>query len=120
MPKNQPFWRRLRCALAGIAAGLRSEHSLRYQFVALAAAVILLAVFRPEPIWWAAVALSGAAVICAELLNTAIEYLADHLHPEIHPQIQVVKDCAAGAVLVAACGALGVGIALLVHVATGR
>jgi undecaprenol kinase len=120
LPKNQPFWLRLRCALAGIAAGLRSEHSLRYQFVALAGALIVLAVFRPEPIWWAAVALSGGAVLGAELLNTAIEHLADHLHPQMHPQIQLVKDCAAGAVLVAACGALGVGIALLVHLATGH
>jgi len=117
VPKNQAFRLRLRCAVAGITAGLRSEHSLRYQVVALAGAIIVLCVFRPEPIWWAAVALSSAGVLSAELLNTAIEHLADHLHPEIHSQIQVVKDCAAGAVLVASCGALAVGIALIVHLA---
>jgi len=117
VPKNQPFLLRLRCALAGIAAGLRSEHSLRYQVVALAGAIIVLCVFRPEPIWWAAVALSSAAVISAELLNTALEHLADHLHPQTHSQIQIVKDCAAAAVLIASCGALAVGIALVVHLA---
>ena len=113
--KNQPFQLRLRYALAGIAAGLRSEHSLRIQLVALVVALALLCVFRPEPIWWAAIALSSGAVIAAELLNTAIEHLADHLHPESHPQIQAVKDCAAGAVLVASVMALAVGIALVVH-----
>ena len=61
--------------------------------------------------------LDASAVIAAELFNTAIENLADHLHPEIHPSIRMVKDCAAGAVLVASAGALAVGIALLVHIA---
>jgi len=116
VPKNQPFGLRLRYALAGIAAGVRSEHSLRIQLVTLAAAIIFLCIFRPEPIWWAAIALSSGMVISAELLNTAIEHLADHLHPEIHPEIQIVKDCAAAAVLIASLGAFAVGIALVVHV----
>ena len=51
-------------------------------------------------------------------MNTAVEHLADHLHPEIHPSIRIVKDCAAAAVLVAVVGALGVGAALLVHIVT--
>jgi diacylglycerol kinase len=50
------------------------------------------------------------------MFNTAIEALADHLHPEIHPSIRIVKDCAAGAVLVASLGALGVGVAFVVHI----
>jgi diacylglycerol kinase (ATP) len=57
-------------------------------------------------------------VISAELFNTAIEHLADHLHPEIHPSIRIVKDCAAAAVLVTVAGALCVGVALLIHVAS--
>lgn len=117
-PKNQPFGLRLRCAVAGLSVAVRSEHSLRYQLFALAGAVLVLAILRPEPIWWAAVALSSGAVLAAELFNTAIEHLADHVQPENHPQIQIVKDCAAAAVLVAACGALGVGIALIVHLLT--
>ena len=117
-PKNQPFGLRLRCALAGLVTGVRTEHSLRFQLVALAGAILVLAFFRPEPIWWAAVALSSAAVLAAELFNTALEHLADHVQPENHPQIQIVKDCAAAGVLVASCGALGVGVALIVHLLT--
>jgi undecaprenol kinase len=41
--------------------------------------------------------------------------LADHLSPEVHPQIRAVKDCAAAAVLVCVIGALTVAVALAVH-----
>jgi diacylglycerol kinase len=41
-----------------------------------------------------------------------MERLADHLHPEAHPGIRQVKDCAAAAVLVASVGALAVAAAL--------
>jgi len=77
--------------------------------------LIILPVLRVEPVWWAFVTLAGAAVISAELFNTALEHLADHLHPDTHPQIRIAKDCAAGAVLIAACGALGVAAALIAH-----
>jgi len=43
-----------------------------------------------------------ALVIIVEMLNTAIEKLADVVSPSIHPQIKVVKDVAASAVLIAA------------------
>ena len=81
--------------------------------------VAVLVVFRPGPLWWALVMLASAGVIAAELLNTAIEHLADHLHPQLHAKIRIVKDCAAAAVLVAALGALAVALALLIHLLAG-
>lgn len=90
---------------------------MRVHLVAFALLLAVLVIFRPEPLWWALTLLASAAVISAELANTAIEHLADHLHPEIHPSIRMVKDCAAAAVLVAVAGALAVGVALLVHLA---
>jgi undecaprenol kinase len=113
--KNQPFVRRLRFALAGILIACRSERSLRFQVFALAVVLLACAFLELEPIWWAIVLLTSAMVIAAELFNTALEHLADHLHPETHPKIRVVKDCAAAAVLVASCAAAGVGIALIIH-----
>ena len=113
--KNLSFPVRLRFACAGLAAALRSEVSMRVHVVAFALLLTVLVAFRPEPLWWALAILSSAAVITAELANTAIEHLADHLHPEIHPSIRIVKDCAAAAVLVSVAGALGVGVALAVH-----
>jgi undecaprenol kinase len=91
------------------------ERSLKFQAGALAVMIIVLIAARPEPLWWALVALASSAVIAAELFNTALECLADLLHPEHHAQIRIAKDCAAAAVLVAALGALAVAAALLVH-----
>ena len=115
--KNQSFAARFLFACGGLAAALRSETSMRVHVAAFALLLVVLVVFRPEPQWWALALLASAAVISAELINTAIEHLADHLHPEIHPNIRIVKDCAAAAVLVAVAGALGVGVALLIHIA---
>lgn len=102
-------------ALSGLMHGLRRERSVRFEVVVLVLVFAALAVLRPEPIWWAAAALASAAVLAAELLNTAIETLADHLSPEVHPEIRVVKDCAAAAVFVCVVGALVVAVALAVH-----
>ncbi len=113
--KNQSFVRRLGFALAGLGHAVRIERSLRTQAVAFGLVVAALIVLRPGPLWWAVVMLASAGVLAAELFNTALEALADHLHPEQHPHIRIVKDCAAAAVLVATFGALAVGIALAVH-----
>ncbi len=115
LQKNQHFVRRVRFAAAGLGAAWRFEHSFRYQCAALACVLIVSIKMRLEPMWWALVTLTCCAVIAAELFNTALEHLADHLHPELHPRIRIVKDCAAAAVLVASIGALGVGAALTVH-----
>jgi undecaprenol kinase len=112
--KNRSFYRRLRFATAGLAHGLRTERSLRAQAMALLLVILGLLILRPAPLWWALVIISCAAVLAAELFNTALERLADHLHPDLHPQIRIVKDCAAAAVLCCSIGALGVAIALLV------
>ena len=114
--KNQPFIRRLRFALQGLAAAWRSERNFRIQLGALVCVVIVLVALGIEPIWWALVLLTSGSVLAAELFNTALEHLADHVHPQTHVQIQIVKDCAAAAVLVASCAAIAVGVALLVHV----
>lgn len=113
--KSQSFGKRLRFALAGLGHAFRREPSFRMQCLALVAACALLLATRPEALWWALVVLASAAVLAAELLNTAIEQLADALHPADSPAIRIVKDCAAGGVLVAVLGAFGVAVALAAH-----
>ena len=58
---------------------------------------------------WALIILCIVAVIGMEILNSSIERLCDHLHPERHEDIGKVKDLAAGAVLVVAIGAAAIG-----------
>jgi diacylglycerol kinase len=113
--KNQSFRARLGFAVSGLVHALKGERSLRLQLGVLALVLVALALTRPPPLWWALTALAAALVIAAELVNSALERLADHLHPDSHPAIRIAKDCAAAAVLVAALGALAVGAALLVR-----
>jgi diacylglycerol kinase (ATP) len=115
--KNLAFARRLGFALSGLAHAVRGERSLQTQLGVLVVVILALAYLRPPAVWWALVSLCAAVVLAAELFNTALEHLADHLHPEQHPQIRIVKDCAAAAVLCAAVGAVGVGVAFVVELA---
>jgi diacylglycerol kinase (ATP) len=114
--KNQALNRRLGFALTGLRTTWRSEHSFKTHVVAAAVVVGALLWLQPEPLWWAIAGLTVGFVLAAEVFNTAIEGLADHLHPEQHPAIRAVKDCAAGAVLVASIAALAVAAAFVYDV----
>ncbi|HEV7432621.1 MAG TPA: diacylglycerol kinase [Steroidobacteraceae bacterium] len=118
--KNKSFATRLKFALAGLGHAVGAERSVRTQLMVLVAVLGALGYLRPAPVWWALVLLVSSAVIAAELFNTAIERLADQLQPELHPQIRVVKDCAAAAVLVLSAGALCVAAALAVNLWNAR
>lgn len=63
-----------------------------------------------SPQEWVCVLLCTGAVVCMEMLNTALEQLCDLVQREKHPVIGTVKDIAAGAVLVSAVVAFTCGI----------
>lgn len=105
---------RVRYALAGWRTAWHLEKSLRTHALATTAVLGLLVWTRAPALWWAVMSLTIGLVIACELINTAIEALADHLHPQRHEGIRITKDVAAGAVLVATLAALGVGAAFLV------
>lgn len=58
---------------------------------------------------WGLLVAAMTLVWLAEALNTAIEFLADAVTADFHPLIRQAKDVAAGAVLLAAIGALILG-----------
>ena len=99
--KGQSFYRRLAFAINGLYLAFLREPSLRYHVFACIGVIT-----HPQPIWWAMGALAVGLVMATELFNTAIETLADRLHPELHPEIGAVKDIAAAAVLMSSIIAL--------------
>jgi undecaprenol kinase len=111
--KNQPLHVRMRFAVAGIRETWRRERSFRTQAAVALAVVAALAVLRPPAVWWALIGFVIAVVLAVEIVNTALEALIDYLHPDIHPEIRIVKDMAAGAVLLVVLGAVVVGGVLL-------
>lgn len=96
-------------ALRGVGAALRSEVHLQLHAVATVVVIGLGFYFKISPAEWALVALAVASVWAAELFNTAIETLTNLVSPGYHPLAGKAKDVAAGAVLLAALGALVVG-----------
>ncbi len=116
--KSQPFWRRFGFALLGIRVALLNEASFQTQLLLALVAAAVLVWLRPPLVWVAMCVLSAGAVLALELVNTALERLADRLHPEIHVAIQTAKDCAAGAVLLASMTAATIG-AITVAVGLG-
>lgn len=79
--------------------------------VLLGAGAVALGIADDIKLWkWAAVALAIGFVLAMEAMNTALEKLADSVHPERHPGIRQAKDAAAAASLIASISALAVGI----------
>lgn len=101
--KSRGGWRRIlaaaRFSWAGLRAAFRHEAAFRQELalgVPMIAAALLVAPGR-----WAALAMIGSIVLVwvAELLNSAIEALADALSLEHHPLLGRAKDLGSAAVL---------------------
>ena len=93
-------------AIRGIALMLRSQQNAWIHAAATVAVVgvgLLVGISRAE---WSWIVLAILVVWMAEALNTAIEFLTDVASPDFHPLAGQAKDVAAGAVLLAAIGAV--------------
>lgn len=53
-------------------------------------------------------------VMSIEGLNTAVEEIANFIHPNHHPKIGIIKDVAAGAVFIASISAFIVGLIIYI------
>lgn len=96
-------------AFRGIATMLRTQRNARIHVVVLLLAVGCGFWFGISMVEWCALAVAAGLVFAAEALNTALEFLADAVHPEHHPLVGQAKDVAAGGVLLAAIAAAAVG-----------
>ena len=102
----------VRYAIAGIIYCVRKERNMK---IHIAAALLVLGAawnWGLSRIELAVLLVTIAAVMAVEIINTAIEALVDKVSPEFHPLAKAAKDAAAGAVLVQALAAVGVGYVL--------
>lgn len=96
----------------GVHFTAMNERNMRIH-LSFAAYVIFFGIIgKVNYICWAVFFLCFAGVICAELINTAVEKLCDVTNPEYNPTIGVVKDVAAGAVLIAAICSAAAGLCI--------
>lgn len=110
--KNKNFFKSFAHAADGIMASLREERNLRFHTAVGILVCVFASFYGTERIEWAILLVTIALVIFAELVNTAIERTADAVTEEYNRYVKLAKDAAAGAVLVTALAAVGVGICL--------
>lgn len=107
-----PFLRSFGYAFEGIYYTLRTQRNMRVHLgIGLLAAVLglWLGLSLTE---WAVLLVMMGLVYALEMINTVVESLVDLATDSFHPLAKVAKDVAAGAVLVAAIFAVGVGLLL--------
>lgn len=89
--------RSMKFALKGMWLLLTTEDSIKAQFSVAIIAVILGFYFDISASEWMFQSLAIGLVLVAEALNTAVEKVADFVHPDYHEKIGFIKDIAAGA-----------------------
>ena len=95
-------------ALGGAYKLITTEHSIMVQSVIGSLLIIAGFYFEISTTEWLFQVLVIGLVLSIEGLNTAVEKIADFIHPQYHEKIGFVKDIAAGAVFFAALTALAV------------
>ena len=99
--ENHPSFRKsFGFAFQGFRFAVLSERNIKVMLAGFALAVVLGLVAGLDAVRWAIVLLCCGVVLCAELLNTAIETVVDLVSPEYHPLAGRAKDIAAAAVWV--------------------
>ena len=98
-------------AIRGIGSLIRQEPNARLHAVATAAVVALGFIRHITRAEWLALVIVIALVWIAEALNTCVEILCDlWCKGEYHPQVKIIKDIAAAAVIIAALCAAVTGV----------
>jgi diacylglycerol kinase len=93
-------------AIAGILEFFLSERNAKIHLGAAVAVIITGFLFHLSNMEWIVIVIMIMSVLVAEMINTAIEILCNLVQPELHEKIRVIKDIAAGAVLVASIGSI--------------
>lgn len=97
-------------AFKGAMLLLKTESSIKVQFFLGVLVTIAGFYYRISMTEWMVQCLAIGLVMSLEGLNTAIEKIADFVHPEYHEKIGLIKDIAAGAVFIAGIFAVIIGI----------
>jgi len=115
--ENFTLYKRLRSfgfAFNGLKILFREEHNARIHLLAAVVVIIAGFCFHISILEWMAVVLAIGLVITMEIINSAIENMADFVSPERHEKIKKIKDLAAAGVLVSAITALIIGMIIFV------
>lgn len=98
-PKDGFFIGRLKSlkfAFKGIWILIATEDSIKVQMTVAIFATVIGFYFDISATEWMTQTIVIGIVLVAEAANTAIEKIADFIHPDYHKEIGIIKDVAAG------------------------
>jgi diacylglycerol kinase (ATP) len=87
-------------AIEGIIHVLRTQRNMRIHFIVASTAILLGLFLDISRLEWIIILLTVSIVFLAEMVNTAIELSMDVKSDTYHPLARIVKDVAAGGVLI--------------------
>lgn len=108
--KAESFTESVRHAWRGLIHVIEHEKNFMIQVVFLGGAIVAAALLEISIAQFMVVILVAAALLAFEMVNTALEMLADVVQPQYHEKIGLLKDVTAGAVLVVAAAAIIIGL----------
>ena len=108
------FFRSLMFAIVGVKQFFSRDRNGKIQTVIGITAIILGFTVSLSSFQWLLVLFCIGLVISLEMINSAIEKYCDLVTTDFHPGIKIIKDVAAGAVLVASLMSLVIGLIIFI------
>ena len=96
-------------AIEGIIYTIKSQKNMKLHFLIAMLIILLTATLNLDKIESILIAIVVTIVLITEMFNTAIEKILDMVTPEFHPLVRIIKDIAAGCVLIAAISSVIIG-----------
>lgn len=97
-------------AFLGMLRLIKTEASIQIQFVIAIIVTVAGFYYSISNTEWIMQCFAIGMVMSIEGLNTAVEEVANFIHPNHHPKIGIIKDVAAGAVFIASIAASIIGL----------
>jgi len=101
-------------AFNGIKFTLLTQHNFLIHLFCAAAAIAMGYYFNISKNEWLAIIIVIGLVLAAEVFNTAIEEVVNMISPQRNIKAGIIKDLAAGAVLILAITALIIGLIIFI------
>lgn len=97
-------------AFKGVFYVIRTQTNMRIHLILTLVALFLGWFLKINKIEWLFITLAIFAVLVSEMINTAIEEIMDLLYPKFNTKVGIIKDIAAGVVLLFAVFAIIIGV----------
>lgn len=98
----------------GIVYAFLNNQNLRIHFIFAILVIFLSIYFRISGFEMGILGVMILLVLCAEMINTAIEQMVDFVTREHREEARIAKDVSAGMVLLTAVGSIIVGVLIFV------